>query len=113
MPATPKAENEIAIINTSLFECGSQLLYPVLTISNNSDLLRPLYNDSYVIIESVTQNGAGVKKINSKSNKLIDNFKKPDLVKIAKKYDVSLKTKDGAVKSKEQLFKSLKRKKLI
>ena len=113
MPATPKAENEIAIINTRLFECGSQLLYPVLTISNNSDLLRPLYNDSYVVIESVTQNGGKVKKINSKSNKLINNFKKSDLVKIAKKYNISLKTKDGAVKSKEQLFKSLKRKKLI
>jgi hypothetical protein len=61
--STPKSDNEIATINTTLFECGSQLLYPVLTISNNCDIQRYLYNDSYVIIESFTQNGGTIKKI--------------------------------------------------
>ena len=38
---------------------------------------------------------------------------KKDLIKIAKKNNVNLKTRDGKMKTKEQLFKSLKRKKLI
>jgi hypothetical protein len=112
LPTASKTENEIAFISPNNFDMTNEL-YPVLTISNNCDKGRSLYNDSYVIIESVTQNGGKVKKNNNKSNKLIDTFKKLDLVKIAKKYDVSLKTKDGSIKSKEQLFKSLKRKKLI
>lgn len=45
--------------------------------------------------------------------KEIDTFKKPQLEKIAKKHDVSLKSRDGKVKTKEQLFKSLKRKNLV
>ena len=45
--------------------------------------------------------------------KEIDTFKKPQLEKIAKKHDVSLKARDGKVKTKEQLFKSLKRKNLV
>ena len=45
--------------------------------------------------------------------KLIDTFLKTDLEKIAKKHDVSLKMRDGKLKTKEQLFSSLKRKKLV
>lgn len=52
-------------------------------------------------------------KISKKKVKEIDTFKKSDLVNIAKKNDVSLKARDGSVKTKEQLFNSLKRKKLI
>lgn len=52
-------------------------------------------------------------KKSKKKVKEIDTFKKSDLVKIAKKNDVSLKARDGSVKTKEQLFNSLKRKKLI
>ena len=48
-----------------------------------------------------------------KKVKLIDTFLKTDLEKIAKKNDVSLKTRDGKLKTKEQLFNSLKRKNLI
>jgi len=49
-----KADNEIAIINSSNFnDIDKNILYPVLTISNNCDNDRNLYNDSYVIIESV------------------------------------------------------------
>ena len=45
--------------------------------------------------------------------KQIDTFTKDKLEKIAKRHDVSLKTRDGKIKKKEQLFNSLKRKGLI
>jgi hypothetical protein len=48
-----------------------------------------------------------------KKVKLIDTFLKSDLEKIAKKHDIPLKGRDGKLKTKEQLFSSLKRKKLI
>lgn len=48
-----------------------------------------------------------------KKVKLIDTFLKSDLEKIAKKHDISLKGRDGKLKTKEQLFSSLKRKDLI
>lgn len=53
------------------------------------------------------------KKDTQKKVKEIDTYKKDKLVKIAKKHDVCLKTRDGKVKTKEQLFNSLKRKKII
>ena len=40
-------------------------------------------------------------------------YKKNDLVKVAKKHNISLKKKDGTLKSKLQLFSSLKRKDLL
>jgi len=55
---------------------------------------------------------APLKKAN-KIKKLIDTYKKSDLVKIAKKHEVSLKTRDDKVKTKLQLFNSLKRKGLL
>ena len=45
-----KTENEIAIINPINFS-NEKELYPILTISNNCDIGRNLYNDSYIIIE--------------------------------------------------------------
>jgi hypothetical protein len=54
LETSKKADNEIAIINPSNFnDKNNDILYPVLTISNNCDNGRDLYNDSYVIIESV------------------------------------------------------------
>jgi len=44
--------------------------------------------------------------------KQIDTYTKDKLVKIAKKYDIKLSSK-GVKRTKEQLFNSLKRKKLI
>jgi WD40 repeat protein len=62
----------------------------------------------------LVQNG-GKKNIikKKKSKKLIDTFKKSDLVKIAKMNDISLKMRNDKAKTKLQLFNSLKRKKLI
>ena len=48
-----------------------------------------------------------------KKVKEIDTYLKPELQKIAKKNNVNLKNRDGSLKNKEQLFNSLKRKKLI
>lgn len=45
-----KTESEIAIINPINFNSEMEL-YPILTISNNCDIGRNLYNDSYIIIE--------------------------------------------------------------
>lgn len=59
------------------------------------------------------QSGAAKSKKDKKKVKEIDMYKKEALEKIAKKHDVSLKTKDGKIKTKEQLFKSLKRKDLL
>lgn len=59
---------------------------------------------------SSNQTGSGKTK---KKVKEIDMYKKDALEKIAKKHDISLKAKDGKIKTKEQLFKSLKRKDLL
>jgi LAS superfamily LD-carboxypeptidase LdcB len=53
------------------------------------------------------------KKTPQKKVKEIDTYKKPQLEKIAKKHDVNLKTREGKVKTKKQLFDSLKRKELV
>jgi WD40 repeat protein len=69
------------------------------------------YNASdFIPILNLKQNGG---KKNKANKKIIDTFKKVELVKIAKMYDVSLKTLDNKAKTKLQLFNSLKRKKLI
>jgi len=64
-------------------------------------------------LDKKNQLGAAKSKKEKKKVKEIDMYKKEALEKIAKKHDVSLKTKDGKIKTKEQLFKSLKRKDLL
>lgn len=66
-----------------------------------------------LLSSKIVYQSGGNKKIISKKVKQIDTYKKVDLEKIAKKNEVSLKTRDGKIKTKEQLFDSLKRKKLI
>ena len=54
-----KSEEEIVTINPILFNGSNNIdphvmgikLYPVLTISNNSDINRHQYDDSYIVIE--------------------------------------------------------------
>jgi hypothetical protein len=53
------------------------------------------------------------KKVSSKKVSEIKKFTRLQLVKLAKKHGVSLRKRDGTPKTKEQLFRSLKRKKLI
>jgi hypothetical protein len=67
---------------------------------------------SFLPSKTVHHSG-GNKKIISKKVKQIDTYTKVDLEKIAKKNEVSLKTRDGKIKTKQQLFDSLKRKKII
>lgn len=76
-------------------------------LASMNDLMTATGSKSFGIVEeesSFSQSGSG---------KLIDKYLKKDLVKIAKQNDVSLKSRDGKMKTKEQLFKSLKRKKLV
>ena len=54
---------------------------------------------------SKTRGGGGKKEINL--------FKKLELTKLAKIHDISLKTRENKMKTKKQLFNSLKRKKII
>ena len=46
-------------------------------------------------------------------SKKITDYSKEELVKIAKKHEINLKTKEKKLKTKEQLYASLKRKKLV
>ena len=64
-------------------------------------------------VSNLLPQDGGKKNKTTKKEKLIDTYKKSDLVKIAKIYDVSLKMRNDKVKTKLQLFNSLKRKKLI
>jgi hypothetical protein len=66
------------------------------------------------ILDQLKIKGGSLKSKKSiKKIKEIDLYKKDDLEKIAKKNNISLKTKDGKIKTKEQLFNSLKRKDLL
>ena len=58
-------------------------------------------------ISFINQEGSG------KAKKEIDRYKKDALIKLAKKYGINHKTKDGNIRTKEQIFRSLKRKNLI
>ena len=68
-----------------------------------------------VMKKKITSSIDKKKKVMKKKvvKKEIDNFKRVQLERIAKKNKVSLKKRDGTLKTKLQLFKSLKRKKLI
>lgn len=52
-------------------------------------------------------------QLKRKLKKLIDNYKKSDLIKIAKMNNVYLKMRNDKAKTKLQLFNSLKRKNLL
>jgi WD40 repeat protein len=64
-------------------------------------------------VSSLSPKVGGKKSKTTKKEKLIDTYKKSNLIKIAKKHEISLKTKDKTPKTKLQLFNSLKRKKLV
>jgi hypothetical protein len=78
----------------------------IITLTNNI-ISQPHHNQIIMEEQSFMKGGAKSKK------KQIDTYTKVELVKIAKKNEVSLKTPQKEVKTKLQLFESLKRKKLI
>jgi hypothetical protein len=115
-----ESPNFLSMTNSMLMD---DYTYPQKSVSYNTV---PLQEEEY----SVQQEGSGKKKSGKKTKpkakpkskpkkdtqkkvKEIDTYKKDKLVKIAKKHEVSLKARDGKVKTKEQLFNSLKRKKII
>jgi hypothetical protein len=116
VPPQLGSPNFLSMTNSMLMD---DYTYPQNSVSYNTVPIQEEEN-------SIQQEGSGkkksVKKPKPKSKpkkdtqkkvKEIDTYKKDKLVKIAKKHDVSLKARDGKVKTKEQLFNSLKRKKII
>ena len=104
----------------------SGMMNSILTLPHNNNLKKlPIYpvqeeEHKYIISEEEGSNiysnlklkigGKGKKQTSSK--KQIDTYTKDKLVKIAKKHGIKLSLK-GIKRTKEQLFNSLKRKKLI
>ena len=72
-------------------------------------------NNLILINELSTQSDDGYMSGGKKNKRVkqIDTYNKKNLEKISKDNNISLKTRDGKVKTKEQLFNSLKRKKII
>jgi len=64
-------------------------------------------------VSNLLPQAGGKKNKTTKKEKLIDTYKKSELVKIANMNDVSLKMRNDKAKTKLQLFNSLKRKKLL
>ena len=103
----------------------SEMMNSILTLPHNNNLKKlPIYplqeEHNYIISEEEGSNiysnlklkigGKGKKQVSNK--KQIDTYTKDKLVKIAKKHGIKLSLK-GVKRTKEQLFNSLKRKKLI
>ena len=87
----------------------------IFAYSSNSDITENQDGGTVPSYSTVVKKVKKDKKAPSEKKRVkeIDTFKKTQLEKIAKKHDISLKGRDGKVKTKEQLFKSLKRKNLV
>lgn len=100
---------------SNLLDSTSQLINQPMLLPNFSNFL-PSEDLEYASLLNGGKKEKKAPKPKKESKpkvKLIDTFLKTDLEKIAKKHDVSLKARDGKIKTKEQLFNSLKRKSLI
>ena len=128
-PAGPTSTDNLEFQNEKL----KILLYAILEKKNSPTGKNMNYPLSQYGVGQATING--VKSLTSKAmglgrtfsrltgkkspsqhtggKKNIDSFKKTDLVKIAKENKINLKNKDKTIKTKEQLYKLLKTKKLI
>jgi len=96
----------------NLLDSVSSLMQQPLTL-NSSKEVNSQNNISIDKLSVQSEEGimSGGKK--NKRVKQIDTYNKKNLEKISKDNNISLKTRDGKVKTKEQLFNSLKRKKII
>jgi hypothetical protein len=129
VPPQLGSPNFLSMTNSMLMD---DYTYPQNSVSYNTVPIQEEEQNMLQEEQNILQEGSGktkkksVKKPKPKSKpkakpkkdaekkvKEIDTYKKDKLVKIAKKHDVSLKARDGKVKTKEQLFNSLKRKKII
>jgi WD40 repeat protein len=94
---------------------NNSVVYPVAYSPDGKHIVSGSYDNTIKIwdVSNLLVQDGGKKNKTIKKEKLIDTYKKSDLVKIAKMNDVSLKMQNDKVKTKLQLFNSLKRKKLI
>jgi WD40 repeat protein len=111
-------ENEDDIKSISISSDGNYIAAAFRSMSKNKGYIIPNKTYGYIL----TTHNKMIKRWDfsgilpqsgGKKKKLIDRFKKSDLIKIAKMHNLSLKTRDDKVKTKLQLFRSLKRKNLI
>jgi len=79
--------------------------------SNTSYYDTSYYDSEEIIYDELI--GGSKKKQKKKKTKKIDTYKKKELEVIAKNNNVNLKSRDGKVKNKIQLYNSLNRKKLL
>lgn len=75
----------------------------------------PYYDSEEIVYDKLTGGSKTKKKQKQKQKKTkkIDTYKKKELEVIAKNNNVNLKSRDGKVKNKTQLYNSLNRKKLL
>ena len=75
----------------------------------------PYYDSEEIVYDELTGGSKTKKKEKQKQKKTkkIDTYKKKELEVIAKNNNVNLKSRDGKVKNKTQLYNSLNRKKLL
>ena len=115
-------DGNLCLLNTSTGAIIKKTaMAPVNSVGWTNNGLYILYNQvldganglSIWDLFSVQTGGKNKPKKITVSKKTIDNYKKADLVNIAKKHDVSLRTKNKTVKTKLELYNSLKRKQLI
>ena len=85
-------------------------------ITQPYDTNTPSYdNNVEIVYDELTGGSKNKKKQKQKQKKIkkIDTYKKKELEVIAKNNNVNLKSRDGKVKNKTQLYNSLNRKKLL
>lgn len=96
----------------NLLNSVSSLMQQPLTLNSSKELIN--HNNIFIDKLSVqSEEGTMIGGKKNKKVKQIDTYNKKNLEKISKDNNISLKTRDGKLKTKEQLFNSLKRKKLI
>jgi len=95
-------------INTSYYDSSSSYYD-----SSYYDI--PYYDSEEIVYDELTGGSKNKKKKKQKQKKTkkIDTYKKKELEVIAKNNNVNLKSRDGKVKNKTQLYNSLNRKKLL
>lgn len=110
---TPFSSNLLGLTNeviTQPYDTNTQSYH-----TNTSYYDSPYYDSEEIVYDELTGGSKNKKKQKQKQKKTkkIDTYKKKELEVIAKNNNVNLKSRDGKVKNKTQLYNSLNRKKLL
>ena len=114
---TPFSDSLMAMTNSVITQPNLTSNHGINNNNNNQISNFPIMEEESFLLPSMKGGNSIInnkKNLNNKKkSKQIDTYKKDDLINIAKLNNVSLKTPQKLVKTKQQLFESLKRKKLI